>query len=74
MKKSMCCNEDMIYLGKNNIHSPITQLIGDTYNYCCYKCGRCEWSTEKEKCKYKWYKFDKENLKVIIGGKDENNK
>ena len=25
----------------------------------------------KEKCKYKWYKFDKEKLKEIIGGKDE---
>ena len=47
MKKSMCCNEDMIYLGKNNIKSPITQFLGTTYNYCCSKCGRCEWSTEK---------------------------
>lgn len=42
MKKSMCCNADMIYLGKNNIHAPITKIIGDTYNYCCYKCGNCK--------------------------------
>lgn len=66
MKKSMCCNVDMIYLGKNNIHAPINQVIGDTYNYCCSKCGICEWSTEKEKCKYKWYKFDKEKLRKLI--------
>lgn len=66
MKKSMCCNADMIYLGKNNIHVPITQVIGNTYNYCCSKCGNCEWSTAKEKCKYKWYKFDKEKLRKLI--------
>lgn len=33
-KLSMCCNEDMIYLGKSNFQ-PIKTLIGDTYNYCC---------------------------------------
>lgn len=66
MKKSMCCNADMIYLGKSNIHVPITQVIGNTYNYCCSKCGICEWSTAKEKCKYKWYKFDKEKLRKLI--------
>ncbi len=67
MKKSICCNEDMIYLGKNNRNALIRQFIGDTYNYCCNKCGRCEWSTEKEKTKYKWYKFDKVKLKEKIG-------
>lgn len=66
-KLSMCCKADMIYLGKNNTKTPITQMIGDIYNYCCSKCGNCEWSTEKEKCKYKWYKIDKEKLKEIIG-------
>ena len=71
MKKSMCCNEDMIYLGKNNINSPITQFLGTTYNYCCSKCGNCEWSTEKEKTKYKWYKFDKDKLRRLIGGHNE---
>lgn len=72
MKKSVCCNEDMIYLGKNNMNTPLTQIIGDTFNYCCFKCGKCEWSTEKEKCKYKWYKFDKEELrKKIIGDNNE---
>ena len=67
MKKSMCCNADMIYLGKNNMRVPISQLIGDTYNYCCSKCGSCEWFTSKEKTKYKWYKFDKNKLKRLIG-------
>ena len=67
MKKSMCCNADMIYLGKNNMRVPISQLIGDTYNYCCSKCGSCEWSTSKEKTKYKRYKFDKNKLKRLIG-------
>lgn len=68
MKKSMCCNEDMIYLGKNNINSPITQYLGIHYNYCCYKCGSCEWTTIKEKSKYKWYKFDIDKLKRLLGG------
>ena len=67
MKKSMCCNADMIYLGRNNMRVPISQVIGDTYNYCCSKCGSCEWSTSKEKAKYKWYKFDKDKLKQLIG-------
>lgn len=30
-KLSMCCKADMIYLGKNNIKTPITQMIGDIY-------------------------------------------
>lgn len=45
MKKSMCCNTDMIYLGKGK--SPIMIFIG-AYIYCCSKCGRLEWSIEKE--------------------------
>ena len=65
MKKSFCCNEDMIYLGKTQ-KNQITQFLGDTYNYCCSKCGDVEWSTEKEKTKYKWYKFDKEKLKKLL--------
>lgn len=69
MKKSMCCESDMIYLGKNAIKAPITQTIGDMFNYCCSKCGKCEWSTEKEKSKYKWYKFDKRELEELINGK-----
>lgn len=71
MKKSMCCHEDMIYLGKNNMNTPITQLVGDIYNYCCSRCGSCEWSTEKEKVKYKWYKFDKDKLRRLIGGNND---
>ena len=62
----MCCNENMIYLGKNSIKAPITQVIGDTYKYCCSKCGKCEWSTEKVRCKYKWYKYDKNILKKLL--------
>ena len=76
MIKSHCCNADMIYLGKNDTRVPIHSVIGDTFNYCCYKCGRCEWSTVKEKSKYKWYKFDKDKLKELLnldlgGNKDE---
>ena len=67
----MCCNENMIYLGKNTIKTPITQLIGDIYNYCCSKCGKCEWSTEKERCKYKWYKYDKNSLKELLKAGEE---
>lgn len=66
MIKSYCCNADMIYLGKNNTMVPIHSVIGDTFNYCCCKCGRCEWSTTKEKSKYKWYKFDKDKLKNLL--------
>lgn len=65
-KKSMCCKADMIYLGKNNSEAQIVKVIGDIYNYCCSKCGRCEWTTIKEKSKYKWYKFDKEKLKKLL--------
>lgn len=66
MIKSHCCNADMIYLGKNNTMVPIHSVIGDTFNYCCCKCGRCEWSTTKEKSKYKWYKFEKDKLKKLL--------
>ena len=63
MKKSMCCNEDMIYMGEGI--SPIAKIIG-AYIYCCYKCGKLEWSTEKEKTKYKWYHFKKEKLESLL--------
>lgn len=63
MKKSMCCNDDMIYCGKGK--SPI-MLFVDAYIYVCFRCGELEWSTKKEKCKYKWYKLDKNELKKIL--------
>lgn len=66
MIKSHCCNANMIYLGKNNTRVPIQSLIGNTFNYCCCKCGKYEWSTIKEKSKYKWYKFDKDKLKELL--------
>ena len=69
MKKSMRCKSDMIHLGKNAIKAPITQTIGYMFNYCRSKRGKCEWSTEKEKSKYKWYKFDKRELEKLINGK-----
>lgn len=65
MKKSMCCCEDMIYLGKGR--GPINIFIGGVYHYACNKCGKLEWSTEKEKCKYKWYKYDKDKLRKLLG-------
>lgn len=55
----------MIYLGKSQ-RNQLTSFLGDTFNYCCSKCGNFEWSTEKEKCKYKWYKFDKDKLKKLL--------
>lgn len=66
MKKSMCCAEDLIYLGygKNTLFS---FALGNLYNYCCSKCGTIEWSTEKEKCKYKWYKYDTKKLRELLG-------
>lgn len=66
MKKSMCCNENMIYLGKSKKPKyPFEFYIG-TYWYCCSKCGKLEWSTYKEKTKYKWYKYDKEKLRKLF--------
>ena len=50
MKKSMCCNKDMIYLGKGR--GPIMIFVG-AYIYGCSQCGKLEWSLNKEKCKYK---------------------
>lgn len=70
MKKSMCCGDEMIYLGKNR-RGFLTPCKEGFYNYCCYKCGSLEWSTSKEKAKYKWYKIDKEKLKEILRVKDE---
>lgn len=68
MKKSMCCNENMIYLGKtNNYHKFILSFsLPIVYLYCCSECGNIEWSSYKEKTKYKWYKYDKQKLKKLI--------
>lgn len=66
-KISMCCGVDVIYLGMNNKNTPIQSYIGNVYNYCCSRCGSLEWSTKKEKCKYKWYKYDKAKLKKLLG-------
>ena len=41
------------------------------YNYACSKCGKLEWSTEKEKCKYKWYNYNKDKLRKLILGSDK---
>ena len=56
MIKCMSCKGDMIYLGRNDRKAPIHEVIGDTYNYKCSKCGELMWSSVKEKSKYKWYK------------------
>ena len=68
-KLSMCCNADMIYCGKGK--SPIMIFVG-AYIYCCSKCGRIEWSTAKEKCKYKWYNYDTNKLKELLGWEGNN--
>lgn len=68
MKKlSMCCHADLIYLGcgRNLLFS---FALGNLYHYCCSKCGTIEWSTVKEKCKYKWYKYDIAKLRELLGG------
>lgn len=67
MKRSICCNKDLIYMGKGK--GPIN-IFMDAYIYCCSKCGKLEWSLEKEKCKYKWYKYDKEKLRALLMGGD----
>ena len=67
MKRSICCNKDLIYMGKGE--GPIHIFTG-AYIYCCSKCGKLEWSSEKEKCKYKWYKYDKEKLRTLLMGGD----
>ena len=70
MKKSMCCNKDMIYLGKGR--GPIMIFMG-AYIYGCSQCGKLEWSLNKEKCKYKWYKFNKKQLKQLLRLEEDNN-
>lgn len=67
MKKSMCCNQDLIYLGANYHPNMIAIQLAPLFTYCCSSCGKLEWSTVKEKCKYKWYKYNKEKLKELIG-------
>ena len=68
--KSHCCNEDMIYLGKGK-NTIFSYALGELYHYCCSKCGKIEWSTEKEQCKYKWYKYDADKLKKLLGSDKE---
>ncbi len=65
LKKSRCCSEDMIYLGKG-IKTIFSYVIDTSYHYFCSKCGNIEWSSVKEKSKYKWYKYDKEKLKSLL--------
>ena len=64
-KLSICCKAEMIYLGcgKNSLFS---WALGDLYHYVCSKCGTIEWSTEKEKSKYKWYKYDTQKLRKLL--------
>ena len=64
-KLSMCCKQDMIYLGygKNTLFS---WALGSLYHYCCCKCGNIEWSTTKDKCKFKWYKYDTQELRKLL--------
>ena len=67
MNKSYCCNDDLIYLGKET-KNPIFKFLDGVYLYACSKCGNIEWSTDKLKVKYKWYKLD-ERTKKFIGSK-----
>lgn len=65
MKKSMCCNKDMIYLGYST-KDILSFALDKVYNYCCSECGNLEWSSEKDKCKYKWYKYDTQKLRDLL--------
>lgn len=73
IKKSMCCKKDMIYLGKNYHPNVITIMGEPTYIYICEKCGALEWSTYKDKCKYRWYKYDKERLEKLVKNYENRN-
>lgn len=69
MKKSMCCNEDMIFLGKNEHSNMIKLELTPMYYYCCCKCGKLEWEMpidKREPSKYVWYKYDKNKLKQLL--------
>lgn len=46
-------------------------IFAGAYIYACNKCGKMEWSTEKERCKYNWYKYDKDKLKELLLGSDK---
>lgn len=69
MKKCHSCKSDMIYLAKGNI-SPLSFALGSTYNYLCSNCGSIEWSSFKEKSKYKWYKYSKEEIQRLLKGSE----
>ena len=70
LKKCMTCKSDMIYLGlgKSTI---LNFALEKTYMYICSECGSAEWSSEKERCKYKWYKFDRDKLEELFNMKEE---
>lgn len=67
--KCFKCNGDLIYLGANYHPNMIAMQLASLYIYCCSMCGQLEWSLTKEKCKFKWYKCDKDKLKELVGGK-----
>ena len=72
MEKSICCKADRIYLGRGN-SLIFSVMLGPLYHYCCSNCGGIEWSTEKEKTKYKWYNFDRDKLKKLLKIKEDIN-
>ena len=65
-KKCVSCKGDMIYLGigKNAI---LNFVLEKFYYYVCSECGSIEWSSVKDKCKYKWYRYDTQKLKDLLG-------
>lgn len=65
-KLSMCCKADLIYLGYGR-DTLFSFALGNLYHYCCSNCGVIEWSTQKDKCKYKWYKYDTGKLRKLLG-------
>lgn len=46
------------------------QNYNDRYNYLCSNCGSIEWSSFKEKSKYKWYKYSKEEIQRLLKGSE----
>ena len=71
MRTCMSCKGDLIYLGiGKNIF--LNFALGSPVYYCiCSECGSIEWSSVKDKCKYKWYKYDKEKLKKLFKKHEE---
>ena len=73
---SMCCHEELIYLGANYDPNVLIMFEGPNYIYACSKCGRLEWSSDKRRTAIKWYNAEKklgitkEEFKELVLGRN----